>query len=186
MNDHDIIQLYWDRDEQAIPRTEEKYGSYCASIAQNILKDLRDTEECLSDTWLQAWNTMPPQRPAILRAFLGTITRNLSFSRFRARRAGKRGGGELPLVLEELGECVSGRESVESEAERRELLAAVNGFLAALPEGKRSIFLCRYWYADGVQDIAKRFHTTPGNISAQLRRTRLQLRTYLTERGYEM
>ena len=184
MEDHEIIQLYWDRNESAIVRTEEKYGPYCASIARNILKDLRDTEECVSDTWLQAWNAMPPQWPSILSAFVGAITRNLSFSRFRAHRADKRGGGELPLVLEELSECVSGAESAETEAERRELLAAINAFLASLPEKKRIVFLCRYWYADSVGDIAKRFHTTPGNISAQLHRTRRKLCAFLTERGY--
>ena len=186
MEDHDIIQLYWDRNENAIARTEEKYGPYCTAIAQNILKDDRDTEECVSDTWLQAWNAMPPQWPRILSAFLGAITRNLSFGRYRAKSAQKRGGGELTVVLEELEECVSGAESAETEAERRELLTAINAFLAALPAQKRNIFLCRYWYADSVQDIAKRFHTTPGNVSAQLRRMRIKLRAYLTERGYEL
>lgn len=186
MEDHEIIQLYWDRNETAITESRDKYGPYCTAIARNILSDERDSEECVSDTWLHAWNAMPPQRPRLLRAFLGTITRNLSFGRYRARRAEKRGGGETALVLEELGECVSGAESAESEAERRELLSAINAFLSALPAQKRGIFLCRYWYADSVQDIAKRFGTTPGNISAQLHRMRKALRADLTERGYEL
>ena len=186
MKDHEIIQLYWDRNEAAIQRSQEAYGPYCTAIAQNILKDSRDTEECVSDTWLRAWNAMPPQWPRILAAFLGNITRNLSFQRFRARRAEKRGGGEMELVLEELEECVSGAESAESEAERRELLSAIQSFLAALPSNKRGMFLCRYWYAEPLERIAQRYGTTRGNVSVQLHRMRTALRGYLAERGYEV
>ena len=186
MNDYEIIQLYWDRDEAAIERTKESYGPYCTSIAQNILKDPRDTEECVSDTWLRAWNAMPPQWPRILPAVLGTITRNLSFQRFRARRAEKRGGGEMELVLEELEECVSGAESAESEAEKRELLSAVHDFLSVLSAQKRGIFLCRYWYAEPLEQIARRYGTTRGNVSVQLHRMRTALRAHLLERGYEV
>ena len=186
MEDHQIIELYFARNELAIEETAKRYGGVCMQVSMDILQDRMDAEECVSDTWLHAWNAMPPQRPRLLRAFLGTITRNLSFGRYRARRAEKRGGGETALVLEELGECVSGAESAESEAERRELLSAINAFLSALPAQKRGIFLCRYWYADSVQDIAKRFGTTPGNISAQLHRMRKALRADLTERGYEL
>ena len=121
MEDRDIIQLYWDRDEGAIPATADKYGGYCAAIARNILDDGRDAEECVNDTWLAAWNAMPPHRPARLSTFLGKLTRNLSFNRYKAQRADKRGGGQLPLVLDELGECVSGREDVEGAVDRKEL-----------------------------------------------------------------
>lgn len=118
MEDSRIVELYWKRDADAIPATSEKYGGYCASIAQNILGNEEDAEECVNDTWLGAWNSMPPHRPSVLQAFLGKITRNLSFNRHRRDRAEKRGGGELPLVLDELGECVSGTDSVGNIAAR--------------------------------------------------------------------
>ena len=186
MEDHEIIQLYWQRKEEAIQRTQEAYGSYCTAIAQNILNDPRDTEECVSDTWFKAWDAMPPQWPRILAAFLGTITRNLSFQRYRASRADKRGGGEMELVLEELEACVSGSESAESMAEKRELLSAVQAYLATLSPDKRGIFLCRYWYVEPLEQIARRYGTTRGNVSVQLHRMRTALREYLLERGYEV
>lgn len=133
MEDQKIIQLYWDRDEGAIPATADKYGGYCASIAHSILSDPQDAEECVNDTWLAAWNAMPPHRPAQLSTFLGKLTRNLSFNRWKARRADKRGGGQLPMVLDELGECVSGREDVEGEVDRKELARAIGRFLSTLP-----------------------------------------------------
>lgn len=183
MEDRDIVSLYWARDEAAIAATEEKYGDYCAGIARNILGDAQEAEECVNDTWLRAWGSIPPQRPARLGAFVGRITRNLSFDRFRQRRAERRGGGELPLVLDELAECVSGGESVESETARRELAAALNGFLASLPPRSRRIFVKRYWYGESVKNIAEDNGMTAGAVSALLGRLRTKLRTYLTERG---
>ena len=106
MEDSAIIDLYWAREERALSETDTKYGGYCRSIAHNILKNREDSEECVSDTWLHAWNAMPPQRPSILSSFLGRITRNLSFDRCRRQNAEKRGGGSLPLALDELSECV--------------------------------------------------------------------------------
>ena len=183
MEDAQIIQLYWDRDEAAIPATDDKYGSYCTAIAQNILGDRGDTEECVNDTWLHAWNTMPPQRPNILSAFLGRITRNLSLNRYRRNRAQKRGCGELPAVLEELADCVSGREDVEQALEQQELVQALRDFLAGLTPEKRGIFLCRYWYTDSVGEIARRYHLSYGSVTMQLSRMRAKLRDFLTERG---
>ena len=119
MEDAKIVQLYWDRNELAIPVTADKYGSYCASIANNILDSREDAEECVNDTYLNTWNSIPPNRPNILSTYLGKITRNLSFDRFRHRHADKRGGGEIELVLDELGECVSGADTVEQEVEKK-------------------------------------------------------------------
>lgn len=186
MEDRQIVQLYWDRSEDAIPATAAKYGSYCGSIARNILGSPEDAEECVNDTYLAAWNAMPPHRPAVLQTFLGKLTRNLSLSRCRRFTAAKRGGGEAPLVLEELAYCVSDREDVEQEIDRRELVRAIDAFLAALPAEKCSIFLCRYWYFDPISDIAKRFHMTENKVSVTLSRLRVKLRKELEKGGFQL
>ena len=184
MEDSKIIQLYWDRDESAIPATSEKYGAYCTTIARNILKNEEDTEECVNDTYLYAWNAIPPQRPSVLSAFLGRITRNLSFNRYKLLHTQKRGGGELPLILSELGDCVSGKESVEQEIDRKELLSEINGFLAGLSKEKRQMFVRRYWYAESVRELAKRYDVSEGSVTMALKRVREQLKEVLTKRGY--
>ena len=186
MEDAKIIQLYWDREEAAIPATSEKYGAYCAAIARNILNNEEDTEECVNDTYLNAWNAMPPERPAILSAFLGRITRNLSFNRYKLLHTKKRGGGEMPLVLSELGDCVSGKESVEQEIDRKELLAEINLFLAGLTKEKRQMFVRRYWYAESIGEIAKRFGVSEGSVTMTLKRVRKQLKEVLVEQGYNL
>ena len=186
MEDSEIVQLYWDRNEQAIPATSEKYGSYCASIAKNILGSENDAEECVNDTYWNAWNSMPPHRPSVLSTFLGKITRNLSLNRYRHNTAGKRGGGEVTVVLDELLGLVSDTDSVEQEIDRRELVNAIDTFLGTLPAEKRSIFLRRYWYFDSVPQIASRFGMTENNVSVTLNRIRLKLHNYLSERGFEL
>ena len=186
LEDSEIIRLYWQRDELAIRASEAKYGSYCLAIARNILASAEDAEETVSDTWLRAWNAMPPQRPARLSAFLGRITRNLAFDRYRRQSADKRGGGELAQVLEELAECVSGGTGTEEASENRELGEALNGFLSALPKEKRRLFLGRYWYARSVADLAKSSGMTEGAVSVALHRLRGKLRSYLKERGFEL
>ena len=186
MEDSRIVQMYWDRDEQAIDESNVKYGGYCTAIARNILGNQEDAQECVNDTWLGAWNSMPPHRPDILSAFLGRITRNISFNRYKLSHAEKRGGGEQPLVLEELGEIVSGRDDVEGEVDRQELAAAIDAFLSALPEEKQRIFVCRYWYSDPISAIARRFHKTEGAVTMSLRRMRGDLRVFLSNRGFEL
>ncbi len=186
MDDARIVQLYWDRDEQAIPATSDKYGSYCAAIARNILGSREDAEECVNDTFLKAWDSMPPHRPQILSAFLGKIVRNLSFNRYKRNAADKRGGGELPVVLEELSELVSGQDDVGRELDRKELIEAIDGFLAGLSSKKRSVFVSRYWYADSISEIAARHGMKDGAVSMTLNRLRLKLRSYLVERGFEL
>jgi RNA polymerase sigma-70 factor (ECF subfamily) len=186
MDDEKIVELYWARDEEAIPATAEKYGKYCTSIAKNILGSDQDAEECVSDTYLSAWNAMPPHRPAVLSAFLGKITRNISINRFNRAAAQKRGSGEAAAVLDELIGLVSDSDSVEQEIDRRELVAAIDSFLGTLPVQKRSIFVCRYWYFDGIPEIASRFGMTENNISVTLSRIRLKLHNYLSERGFEL
>ena len=157
MKDSQIVELYWNRDERAIRETSTRYGRYCYAIADNILHDPEDAEECVNDTWMRAWNAMPPQRPGRLRMFLAKITRNLSFDRFQARRAQKRGGGEMPLVLEELEECLPSRDDVEGEVQARELERAVSEFLRVLPERECSVFLRRYFFVEPVSQIGRRY-----------------------------
>lgn len=186
MDDHGIIQLYWDRDDQAIRETSEKYGRYCRSIARNILGNDEDAEECVNDTYWNAWNAMPEHWPEQLSTFLGKITRNLSFNRYKRGHAEKRGGGEITLVLDELAGCVSDVDDVEQAVDRRELAKAINSFVRGLSPEKRHLFVRRYWYADSVSKIAADYGRPPGSVSKMLERTRKQLKTYLTERGFEL
>ena len=186
MEDREIVNLYWERNASAIKETASKYGRYCKAIAKNILGNNEDADECVNDTYLNAWNSIPPSRPHDLSTYLGKITRNLSFDRFRHRHADKRGGGEIELVLEELGECVSGTDSVEQEVEKKELVRIINSFLDTLSQEKCRIFLCRYWYALPVSEIAVRFGMSEGNVSVTLHRIRSKLKTYLKERGYDL
>ena len=182
MEDSGIIRLYWERDQAAIDATAEKYGPYCAAIARNILHSPRDEEEYVNDTYLHAWNAMPPQRPSLLSAFLGAITRNLSLNRLRLQQARKRSG--LDAVFDELAECVSGSESAEDAVAARELAAAIDDFLAALPSRQRVLFLRRYWYADSLEGIARRCGMTKSAASMALSRQRRRLKAYLSERGF--
>jgi len=186
MKDEEIVQLYWDRDENAIPATADKYGRYCTTIARNILGSCEDAEECVSDTYWKAWNTMPPHRPGVLSAFLGKLTRNLSLNRYRHNAAEKRGGSQTAVVLDEIAEIVSDTDSVEREMDRRELLCVINTFLSTLPAEKRVIFVRRYWYFDSLDDLASRFGMTKNNVSVTLNRLRLKLHNYLMERDFEL
>ena len=186
MDDAKIVQLYFDRNEQAIPATADKYGNYCKSIANNILGNHQDAEECVNDTYLNTWNTIPPHRPKMLSTFLGKIVRNLSFNRYKHNTAGKRGGGELPAVLDELAGCVSGNDDVEQAYEYKELVKDINDFLSTLPVHKRNIFVCRYWYTDSVADIAARYNMSYSAVSMELTRLRTKFHNYLIGRGYEL
>lgn len=186
MEDTKIVQLYWDRDQDAIKYTAQKYENYCTSIARNILGNLEDAEECVNDTYINAWNSIPPHKPGVLSTFLGKIIRNISFNRYKYNHAEKRGGSEIPAILDELSECVSGKEDVEEEIEYKELIRTINDFLASLSQEKRNIFICRYWYSDSIASIAKVYGMKEGTISMILNRLRLKLHEYLTERSFEI
>lgn len=181
MDDKAIIDLYWARSQNAIAETTAKYGAYCYSIAYNILSSQEDAEESVNDTYLAAWNTMPPQRPAHLCVFLGKLTRYISLDKWKQRSRLKRGGGEVALCLEELTEVVSGKESLENDLIRRETLSAVNRFLGTLPEAERQIFLRRYWYAEPIGDIAVRFGFSESKVTSMLHRTRTKLKKQLAK-----
>ena len=186
MDDSRIVEMYWKRDEQAIPATAQKYGSYCISIAGNILDSWEDVEECVNDAYLQAWNAMPPHRPEELSAFLGKIVRNMALNRYKHNTADKRGGGEVALVLDELSALVSGKDDVQQELNRRELAAAIDSFLDTLAPKKRAVFVSRYWYTESITAIALRYGMKPGSVSMMLNRLRRKLKHYLTERGFEL
>ncbi len=184
MEDSQIVELYWQRSADAISETADKYGAYCFAIADNILHSAEDSEECVNDAWLRAWNAMPPQRPKVLRAFLARITRNLAFDRFHARNAEKRGGGELDLVLDELGECLGGGTDTEAAYEAQELRRSIQHFVRALPDREGNVLVRRYFFAEPVADIAKRYGLTENNVMVILSRTRKKLRAHLLKEGY--
>lgn len=183
MEDSNIVSLYWDRSEEAIAQTDTKYGAYLYGIAWHILEDRQDSEESVSDTYLAAWNGIPPKKPNVLSAFLGKITRRISIDRWRRNTAAKRGGGQMELVLEELSECVSDGESLEERFEQKELVRAVRRFVSALPERQRNIFVCRYFYLDSVGEIAERFGCSENTVSTVLHRTRKKLQKQLRGEG---
>ena len=184
MEDKRIVALYWARSETAITETDSKYGKYLSSISFNILSNQEDVQECVNDTYHAAWNTIPPHRPSTLSTFLGKITRRLSISRWRKINADKRGGGEFPLVLDELENCVSGQDDIEEEFERQELVKILNHFLDMLPMTERRVFLCRYWYMDSIQNISQQFGFSQSKVASMLHRTRAKLRTVLEKEGY--
>lgn len=186
MEDTAIIDLYFARDEAAITETDSKYGDYCRAIAMNILTSQQDAQECVNDTWLIAWNTIPPTRPRVLRQFLARITRNLSFDRYRAETAQKRGGNQAVLPLDELKECVSASADPADQAELEALKVFIGTFLKTLPQRDRGIFLRRYFYAEEFEAIARRYGMRESNVRNILSRTRKKLKNYLHKEGYDV
>ena len=184
MEDEQIIALYFARDEQAVVQTDKKYGPYCYTLANSILNSRQDAEETVSDTYLKAWHAIPPRKPAVLKMFLAKITRNLAFSRWRSLSAQKRGGGEMALVLEELGPCVAARGSVEDSLNGQELVKAIRTFLDTLPPREQDIFLRRYFFVEESEAIARRYGMKPATVQRTLSRTREKLKNYLTREGY--
>lgn len=185
MDDSQIIALYFQRKEQAISATAIKFGSYCMSVAANILRDRRDAEEAVSDAWMDAWNTIPPTRPKSLRAFLATLTRRRALDRYDTLSAEKRGGGQVALALEELAECASPQD-VQAQAEASELAERIGAFLRTIPSTYRRVFVCRYWYFDSIEVIAEQFGFSKSKVKSMLHRTRGKLRKYLEKEGIEV
>ena len=182
MDDTQIIDLYFARDEQAIAETEQKYGRFCLRIAMNVLGVREDAEECVSDTYLSAWNRIPPTVPQSLKAFLGRIVRNLSISRFRALRAKKRYNG-MEVLLSELGDCVPSVRNVEQTVEAKELSGYISEWLDSLPAEDCALFVRRYWYGDVLQDLAERCGISPVQMAQRMLRLRKSLRAALEQKG---
>lgn len=186
MNDAEIVNLYLKRCERAVAETKAKYNAYLMTIARNILGNVQDAEESASDTYLAAWNSIPPQHPAILRTYVGKIIRRIALKKWRDRHAAKRGGGEVELVFDELSECVSDSANVEKELETRMLTQSVNDFLGTLGENERKVFICRYWYMDPISDICKRFGYSQSKVKSLLFRLRHRLKEHLEREGYSL
>ena len=184
MEDTKIIDLYFARDEHAVAETAEKYGGYCFSLANAILPNRQDAEEAVSDTYWKTWNSIPPNRPTVLKLFLAKITRNLSYSRWRNLTADKRGGGEMVLVLEELSECVASTGSVEDPLNGRELARNIRSFLDTLPPREQDIFLRRYFFVEDSETIARRYGMKRSAVLKSLSRTRARLKEHLIKEGY--
>lgn len=184
MDDGQIIELFWARDENAIRETSSRYGAYCRAVAGNILHSPEDTAEVLNDTWMKAWDAIPPQRPRCLKLFLARIARNLAFNRYRAGTAAKRGGGETAAVLEELSECLADSSDAESAYSGEALEESVRQFVRELPERDANVFVRRYFFTESVAGIAERFGFTENNVSVILSRLRRKLKKRLKQEGY--
>lgn len=183
MDDSQIVGLYFARNEQAIQETDSKYGGYCYSIAYNVLTNQQDAEESVSDTYMTAWNSIPPKRPSLLGAFLGKIARHISIDRWRKINAYKRTGGEVQIALEELDEVAGHSETPETAVSLAEVTESINRFLSSLPEMERRIFLCRYWYLDSINDIAGKTGFSVSKVASMLHRVRGKLRKQLAKEG---
>ncbi len=186
MTDKEIISMYHSRNEKAVDETERKYGRYLAKIAQNVLGNYEESKQCVNDTYMRAWESMPPRFPSVLSAFLASITRCLSIDVYRRNHAEKRRGSQFALSVEELEECVSGSESAQELSELNELSAVISQFLWEQSENTRNAFVARYFFADSIRDTAKMCGMNESAMKTLLFRTRKALKDYLIERGYEV
>lgn len=180
MTDSQILDLFFARSERAIEETDTQYGNYCYRISYNILNNSEDSEECVNDTYLSAWNLIPPTRPNCFSVFLGRITRSISIDRWRKGKAQKRGGGQLPMAIHEMEYSFGSGQDMELEYINSHLIST---FLWKLAEEERNVFICRYWYLDSISDIAHDFGFTQSKVKTMLMRTRRKFRDYLLEEG---
>ncbi len=183
MNDNEIIELYYNRSENAISETANKYGRYCKKISFDILRNEEDVEECLNDTYLRTWNSIPPQKPNCLATYIGKIIRNLSIDKFKMYSASKRGNGQVDLALAELEDCISSVAGVEQAVEENILTELINTFLHSKSREKRNIFIRRYWYIHSIKEIATAYNMSESKITSILFRMRNELKNYLEKEG---
>lgn len=186
MEDSRIVALYWQRSEQALAETADKYGSYCRTVARRILPGAEDAEECVNDAYLAAWNSIPPHQPESLGGYLGKLTRRIALKKYRDLHAQKRSGDTLTVALEELAECIGGSEAPEEALAGTALLEALTGFVQHLPVVQRRVFLRRYWYLDSIADIASDFGFTQSKVKSMLSRIREKLRHELCKEGFNL
>lgn len=182
LEDYEIIQLFYARSEQAIAEVATKYGTVCNRIAKNILNNVSDAEECVNDTYLAAWNTIPPQSPNPLKTYICRIVRNISIAKYH-RNTARRRNSYYDMALDELENCLISPNGVDEEILAKELAALINSFLASLDKESRVMFVSRYWYADSISDIANRFQISNSNAAVRLSRIREKLKLYLREEG---
>ena len=183
MQDEEIVKLYWDRDESALTETEHKYQNYLMKIAVNILYNNEDGCEAVNDTYLKAWNAMPPHKPTVLSLFLGRITRQLSIDKWRGKTREKRGGSEYALSLDELSDCVGGADTEES-FEMSELSKVIGTYLRSLSEEKRNVFVWRYYFCEPIKEISERRGISEAKIKSMLHRIRAGLKEHLEKEGF--
>ncbi len=186
MDDSHIIGLFWCRDEQAIQETQQKYGAYCTAIANNVLLCHEDSQECVQDALLRLWDTIPPQRPRCLQAYLGRITRNLAVNQLRSMCAQRRGGGIQHMPLEELRELVSGQGDPPTELEKRRLADSISVFLRSISPEQRRLFVKRYWYAEPLSQVASDAGFTEDKVRNVLFRLRKKLKKHLEREGFTL
>ena len=185
MNDSKIIELFFKRSENAIKETDIKYGRLCRYIAGNILGNLQDVEECVSDTYMGVWNAIPPSRPTVFSSFIGKIARNQALKKLEFITAEKR-NPEAVCSLSELEDCVSGKDTIESELESKRIEKAISDFLWKQDRDKRIIFVRRYWHFESILDISNHFGYSESKVTSMLFQTRQKLRTYLESEGIEI
>ena len=183
MEDKAIVDLYWQRSDRAIPETECKYGGYCHAVAMRIVNNRQDAEECVNDTWLGAWNSMPENRPTYLAPYLAKLTRWLSLTKIKTQNRIKRGGNEVTLSLEELNSELGAGTDLAQQIELKELSEYLDAFLAGLPIEERTVFLARYWYAASIREIAVKSSCSESKVKSMLLRTRRKLKTALEVEG---
>jgi len=186
VKDEQIVKLYWQRDETAVQLTADKYEAYLTKIAHSILADIEDSKECVNDTYLRAWNSMPQNRPRVLSTFLGKLTRNISIDLFRRKNSTKRHTSEYTLSLSELEDSFPGGNTVESEADAQMLDKAIVRFLRGLPEEARNAFIARYYFFDSLKEVAAYCGMNQAKLKSLLYRTRQSLRAYLIKEGFEL
>ena len=186
MEDERIIDLFWKRDEQAVYAAMGTYGDYCHVVASNVLSNPADAEEAVADTWLRAWNSIPPQRPAQLKHYLAKITRGLALDIYRAQNAAKRGGGQVALALDELAACLPAAGTPEREYDARELEQTIAGFVKGLPARDRKVFVRRYFFLETAAQIGAQYGLRESNVLMILSRTRKKLKQYLIKEGYDL
>ena len=184
MEDSKIVELYWQRDEAAIHITEEKYNNYLMKIAFNVLSDVEDSKECVNDTYLKAWRSIPPNKPQYLSLYLGKITRSLAIDLLRKKNTAKRKADSLDISLSELGECISDGNAFDKKMDEKFLAEIIGKYLKTVSKDARKCFIRRYFYMDSISDICKFFHMSESKVKTSLHRTRKGLQKYLEKEGY--
>lgn len=186
MQDHRIVELFWERDEAAIEATRQKYGSYLFTVAENILSCREDSMECVNDTYFAAWNSIPPNKPQALLSYLCKIARRTAIDIYRRRNRAKRRNSAYDISLSELSECVSDSVTPESHMEYKRLAKAISDYLRAVPQRERTLFLCRYYFMDSLADAARCCNMRESTAKTVLYRMRCSLREYLIKEGFDL
>lgn len=186
MDDRHIVELFLERSEEAILQTDIKYGRYCHRVAFNVLGNNEDSEECVNDAYMRVWNSIPPNEPDSLSAYVGKVTRNIALDKLRQKNSDKRGNGEVPVLLDELAECLSGADEYERRMDSEEIVNALNSFLEGLSATERGVFMRRYWMAEPIADVAERYDISVSKTTTMLFRLRGRLKKHFMKEGISL